>query len=225
MTLAGVGLFARLGLWQVHRADEKSQLIAQFERGDTAVVALDAANAATLPRYQRVRVTGRYDSRHQVLIDNMPSAQGQPGYRVLTPLRTADGHWHLVDRGWIPLGADRSILPAVDVAETPREVLGRMDELPVPGVRMAAPPAAVPDSWPAVMNFPRMEDLSSALARKLPPRIVRLDAPQPDGFERVWTPTFGFGPERHLGYAFQWFALAAAVLVTYLILSFKRVDP
>lgn len=221
--LAGLALFARLGLWQVERANQKSALIAQFEKGDTPPVALDPARVATLPRYQRVHATGRYDSQHQVLIDNMPSQAGQAGFRVLTPLQLPGGQWQLVDRGWVPMGRTRSELPGIEVAETPREILGRLDELPVPGVRMATGPVSIPKSWPSVMNFPLHADLERALGRSLLPRIVRLDATQPDGFERVWTPTFGFGPDRHFGYAFQWFALALAILVTYLAVSFKRV--
>jgi surfeit locus 1 family protein len=223
LTLAGLALFVRLGLWQINRANEKNALIAQFDHGDTRPVELDAAGGGALPRYQRVQVSGRYDSKHQVLIDNMPSQTGQAGFRVLTPLQLDDGRWQLVDRGWVPLGATRTELPWVDVAPTPRAVLGRLDDLPVPGVRMAAGTVPLPTSWPSVMNFPRHEDLERALSRPLLARIVRLDADQPDGYERVWLPTFGFGPERHFGYAFQWFALALAVLITYLVLSFKRV--
>lgn len=222
LALAGLALFVRLGAWQINRADEKIALIAQFDRGDTRPAELDAAGAAALPRYQRVHASGRYDSKHQVLIDNMPSQTGQAGFRVLTPLQLDGGPWLLVDRGWVPLGATRAELPWIDVAQTPREVLGRLDDLPAPGVRIAGavPP---PANWPGVMNFPRHEDLERALDRPLLPRIVRLDAAQPDGYERVWTPTFGFGPERHFGYAFQWFALALAVLIVYLVLSFQRV--
>ena len=121
------------------------------------------------------------------------------------------------------MGTSRADLPQVEVSEAPREVRGRLDDLPVPGVRMSAAPPPPATRWPSVLNFPRHADLESVLGRPLPPRIVRLDAAQPDGYERVWTPTFGFGPERHIGYAFQWFALALAVLATYLILSFKRV--
>lgn len=220
LALATLALFVRLGFWQINRANEKTALIAQFDQGDTPPVELDGGGA--LPRYQRVRAAGRYDAKHQVLIDNMPSQNGQAGFRVLTPLQLDGGQWQLVDRGWVPLGATRTELPEVDVVETPRGVLGRLDDLPAPGMRMAGA-APLPASWPSVMNFPRHDDLERALDRPLLPRIVRLDAAQPDGYERVWTPTLGFGPERHFGYAFQWFALALAIVITYLVLSFKRV--
>ena len=54
-------------------------------------------------------------SSMQVLLDNMPSATGVAGYRVLTPWRLEAGQWLLVDRGWIAMGATREQLPDVRV--------------------------------------------------------------------------------------------------------------
>jgi surfeit locus 1 family protein len=48
-----------------------------------------------------------------------------------------------------------------------------------------------------------------------------LDPAEPDGYARHWAPP-GFPPIRHIGYAVQWFALAAALLVIYLIMNIKR---
>jgi surfeit locus 1 family protein len=77
-------------------------------------------------------------------------------------------------------------------------------------------------AWPRVLSFPRYEEVLRALDRPLQRRIVLLDAAQPDGYERVWQAHFGFGPERHIGYAAQWFFMAVAVVVIYLMMSFKR---
>jgi surfeit locus 1 family protein len=227
LVLAGVALGVRLGLWQIDRAAEKNALIAQFEQGQTTVVELSNADIGTLPRYQRVHFSGRYDARHQILLDNMPS-QGQPmpGFRVLTPLELASGGgWVLVDRGWLPMKATRTDLPALEVAEDVREITGRVDELPEPGVRLGN--QTIGDSaanWPRVLNYPRKSDLERMLGRPLPARIVRLDASQPDGYERNWNPSQSFGSQRHIGYAVQWFAMAAAMVVVYLVVSFKRVQ-
>ena len=42
------------------------------------------------------------------------------------------------------------------------------------------------------------------------------------GFERVWRPVRGIGPQRHRGYAFQWFSLALALLVIYVVVNTRR---
>ena len=45
-----------------------------------------------------------------------------------------------------------------------------------------------------------------------------LDPDQEDGFVRDWKPLRS-GPERNVGYAVQWFGLAAALLVIYLVVN------
>jgi surfeit locus 1 family protein len=131
----------------------------------------------------------------------------------------------LVDRGWVPLGATRDDLPDVAVGADERELSGTLDELPIPGVRVG--PAAAPGatSWPRVLLFPTLSDVESALGVEVESRIILLDAGVPDGFERKWRPALGFGPERHLGYAVQWFAFALVTIVLFVALNLKRTDP
>jgi surfeit locus 1 family protein len=225
-TLAVVAACAALGSWQLRRGQEKQALVASFASGATTSADLQGVTAIDgLPRYQHVRATGRYDPTRQILIDNMPSQAGKPGYRVLTPFRR-DGSdtLLLVDRGWVPLGDSRSVLPAVSVSPEPRAVSGRLDALPEPGVRVGE--AGVPGdrAWPRVLNFPRRQDVERVLGERVESRIVLLDPAAPDGFERAWRPAMRFGPERHLGYAIQWYALALTVLVAFVALSLRRRD-
>lgn len=222
LLLIGVACGIRLGMWQLHRADEKQQLLHQFERGQAQTLELRHADTAALTRYQHVRASGHYDADHAVLLDNMPSATGMAGYRVLTPWQLQAGQWLLVDRGWVPLGTTREQLPDVRVTEPTTSVSGRLDDLPQPGMRIGENAAQSRSAaWPRVLSFPRQAELEQILDRKLLPRILLLDADQPGGFERAWGANFGIGPPRHLAYAVQWFAMAFAMLCIYLIVSFK----
>lgn len=217
-------LFARLGVWQLDRADQKRTIQAQQSAGQEHTVELASQSASGLDRYQRVRVRGRYDPQHQILLDNMPSQGGRPGYRVLTPLRLANGSWLMVDRGWLPLGRTREELPDVTIGDHARVITGQLDDLPQPGMRLNEQVVATNGArWPQVMNFPRHEDVERVLQHTVQQRIVRLDPAEPDGYERTWTLAPRFGPERHVGYAAQWFALAGATLIAFLILS-SRVE-
>ena len=228
IALAAVGIGGCLALaqWQLGRAREKEALIAAFDAGGGEALPLTVSAPAEMPRYQRVTIAGHYEPGRQLLLDNMPSATGQAGYRVLTPFRRDDGGpIVMVDRGWLPLGADRSQRPDVSVGGEPRAVTGRLDGLPVPGLRLGE--ARAPDSagWPLVLNFPVTSDLEAALGEPVEARILLLDADQPDGYQRAWRPSMGFPPERHLGYAIQWLALALVVLVAFVATGLQPRNP
>lgn len=220
LTVFGVAFFMWLGFWQLGRADQKQALLDQYATAQTTQVAITPQNAASLPRYQRAEVSGRFDPAHQILLDNMPSHSGQPGYRVLTPFETAAG-WLLVDRGWLPLGSSRTQLPDIRVGNEERTITGTVDELPRAGIELEAPPVDANAPWPRVLSFPQQPVLEQQLGQKLLPGVLLLDASQPDGFERIWEAHLGFRPDRHIGYAVQWFAFAIAAVVLFVITGFR----
>jgi surfeit locus 1 family protein len=214
-TAAAAMLFVALGNWQLDRAAQKRELAADFQRQGPAI-GLPAAGAP-LTRFQRVSAHGNYDVGRQFLLDNRSHA-GAPGIEVLTPLLLADGTAILVNRGWLPFGANRARLPDVAVSAGTREVKGRFSELPRAPVELEAPPS---ESWPRLVNYPRDEELAAMLGRKLRPGMILLDPAEADGYARDWS-LAGTTPERHLGYAVQWFALAATAVAIWLALSVKR---
>lgn len=220
ITIAAVAIFVRLAFWQLGRASEKDALQAQYAAGQRSVVELTSGSATTVTQYQRVRARGHYDSAHQILLDSMPSAMGQPGYRIVTPFELEQGGWVLVDRGWHRPGATRSDVPNVTVGEDTRTVVGQLSVLPRPGVRLAAGAGGV--DWPRVMNYPEHASVENALDRKVLPGLVLLDEDQPDGFERVWQARTDLGSDRHLGYAVQWFGFAIAAVALFVVLGFRR---
>lgn len=226
LTIVGVGLFGRLGFWQLHRAQEKQVLLEQYAAGQLSTVDLSAAVAGTLPRYQQVRARGHYDPSHQILLDNMPSEHGQPGYRVVTPFELEQGGSILVDRGWVAMGTTRDVLPDIAVTADTQTIVGRLDLLPRAGVQLGDADETPTGGWPRVMNFPQHATVENVLDRSLLQGLVLLDPAQPNGYERAAQMHFGsdseFGPQRHLAYAVQWFALAATAVVIYLILGFRR---
>jgi surfeit locus 1 family protein len=199
-----------LGFWQLGRAAEKRALYASFARDD-GVPAAVLPPPGVAPPYLHVTVTGHYRPDRQLLLDNM-THDGAAGYRVLTPFVTADGTLLLVDRGWVPGTRSRSELPAVPVDDGERTLTGRLDGFPRPGVRLAAPDET---GWPRRMTYPTRDDAARALGQMVYDRLLLLDPTLADGYVRDWHPG-GLTPERHLGYAVQWFALAATLLVLFL---------
>jgi surfeit locus 1 family protein len=214
LTLLAVLLFTRLGVWQWHRAAEKRAIETAFELGTAGLTPLEGRDVASLPRYTQVRTQGRYDQDHQFLLENMSHA-GQPGYQVLTPLQLGDGRTLIVNRGWLPLTVSRKQLPDVALSATEVTPAGRLDALPVPGIALGRLPPPPDAPWPKLTSFPTMADLSAALARPLEPRQLLLNADEPQGYVRDWHPATGFGPERHIAYAIQWWLFAALALGLY----------
>lgn len=215
LALAGLALFVSLGRWQLDRAGEKRALIEAFQRGGERLQELPTG-LAPVERYQHLRARGRYDPARQFLLDNM-TLDGLAGFRVLTPLVLEDGRVLVVDRGFVPGSGDRSRLPEVAVADSPREVAGRADTLPRPGIELESQPS---DGWPRIVSFPRIEEIGAALGETVFPQVLLLDADQPDGYRREWTPAV-MGPDRHVGYAVQWFGFAVVTCILWVLLSFR----
>ena len=212
-------VFLALGFWQLDRMRQNQVLFNAFAAGTRETHELRDLPVGATTSYSHVSASGRYDSSHQILLDNMTHA-GSAGFRVLTPFVYDGGRTVLVDRGWVPLGATRATLPDVGVDEGARRVTGRLNELPAAGIEL---PAGEPQVvWPRVLNYPRHSELSTALERPLDPLILLLDPDQPDGFVREWRPST-FPPERHLSYAITWFAFAAALATVFIVTNLRPV--
>lgn len=213
-------LLLALGSWQVNRAIEKQALFDDFAAGGDAVaLGEDAGRLDALRRYTPLQATGTYMPQRQFLLDNMVR-DGQAGYRVLTPLRLDEDTAMLVDRGWVVRDFSQAALPVIDVGAQKRTLTGKLDRLPRPGIALNAELAP---GWPKVVQFPTFDELSEALGLRLAPGVLLLDASEPDGFRRDWRPS-DFGPERHIGYAVQWFALALTLVILFLVWSFRKTD-
>ncbi len=217
LAAGGVLIGTSAGFWQLGRAAEKRVLEASFAAGATApaLQQLVPDGEATARRYAVLRLTGHYDPDHQVLLDNMSYA-GRPGYQVLTPFETASGTV-LVNRGWVPANGDRRQLPDIRVDGGDRQLVGRIEHLPRPGILLATGAMPAVEPWPRRLLFPTSAEVSAQLGTPLRDFQLLLDARDPDGFVRDWHPG-GMVAERHLAYAVQWFGLALTVVVIYVVL-------
>jgi surfeit locus 1 family protein len=220
LAIALIAMLVSLGRWQLHRAQEKRLLFDSFAAANAGATPIDL-QSANVPRYSRVEAVGSFDATRQILIDNMVEAE-RAGYFVITPFALRGGGWVLVNRGWVPLGKTRAERPAIPVAANLRTIRGRADNLPSPGIRMGVPAPLAPP-YPVVAAYPTRADAAQLLkeADWASVDLILLDAGEPDGYVRNWAPP-GFPPIRHIGYAVQWFALALALAVIYVVTNFRR---
>jgi surfeit locus 1 family protein len=217
--------FASLGVWQLRRAATSRDTAASFAAGAAeAPLREPPATLGAGDRFRRLEVEGTYVAEPQFLLDNMLH-EGVAGYQVLTPLDVAGSSQSLlVNRGWLAAGGDRAVLPYVGVSAEERRVIGRLERLPRPGMRLgAATPegAAAPVS---VVQYPTAAQLADKLGEPLFDYQLLLDPAEPDGYLREWHAP-GLGPERHLSYAGQWLLLAVGAVgaaVAILIKSMRR---
>lgn len=222
LTAAGLAIlvFSLLGLWQLQRAGDKHELIEAIERGrEGRALELPYAETALGDlEYRRIHARGHFLSERQFLFDNR-MLEGRVGYDVLTPLVLEDGRTILVDRGWVPAGPRREPQrPVALEVSGPVTVTGRLWR-PAPGVALGR---AVTESqgWPRTATRVDYEAFADALGRSLVPAVIRAEERHPWALRtRPLGPPFG--PQRHYGYAVQWFALALTVLVIAVVLYWR----
>jgi surfeit locus 1 family protein len=204
------------GFWQLDRAAEKRRLhAAQAQRSDQASVVL-AAGLLESPApqtliYRAAKARGHYRQDEQYLLDNR-THNGVAGYHVLTPFKLEDSEVHvLVNRGWLPVGPDRGRLPDVSVNDGPLLAEGLIAAPPAAGLVLGS--AGFDDhGWPKVVQQVDLQRMEIQLGKRLLPFVVQLSPRSEHGYVRAWRVRRGLSAERHVGYAVQWFALAAALL-------------
>lgn len=204
-----------LGFWQLARADEKRLLLASHEAQQQASpINLDLLEREANPAYKRVRLQGYFDARHTLLLDNR-IRNGKVGVEVLQPFYDQlSGLWVLLNRGWLPW-PDRRITPRFATPDTPLTLqatvyvpLGEAFQL------QTAPPS---NDWPRLISEVKVDALWQQLGRGGLAYEVRLE-PGPASFQVSW-PVVAMSPDKHTGYAVQWFALAAALLGLFIYLG------
>ncbi|HVE88197.1 MAG TPA: SURF1 family protein, partial [Burkholderiaceae bacterium] len=209
----GVVVAISLGNWQTRRGDAKVNLQAQAEAAEREapfdIVSRSSIEsvAARLPR--KVRVTGSFDPTGTVLLDNR-IVNGVTGYQVITPLFIGDGlPLVLIERGWKPRGAAAGpdALPPPPTGQVTVEGLA----VPRPSMLLelgGAQRLEVPGVWQN-LDYDAYE---KAAKRSVARFVVRQSAASDvaDSLRREW-PQPASGVDKHRGYAFQWYALAALI--------------
>lgn len=227
LALAVIAVFVRLGLWQLDRMHEKQAMLdgvhAVLAQRSALPLAV-AADPARADDYDWSAGSGHFADLPPILLDNQghDARSGVRAYRVFQP---DAGVPVLVELGWLPLPGDRT-LPKVPSLEL-THVDGLLLPPPSSGLAQAAAVRQADGSWLAVSLQP--DQLRDSLQLQvLAPRVLKLDPAQAlpaDG------PAYArdldilpntLPPERHLGYAVQWFALALAVFATALLLTFRK---
>jgi surfeit locus 1 family protein len=200
--------------WQDRRADYKRGLQAQVQAAQQLPsLNLNRESIPANASWRRVKASGVWLPAKAVFLDNR-IYKGQPGREVLMPLDLGNGQAVLVNRGWTPQAAgQRSQLPAVKTASDTVLLQGILiDRLPRYSGWGDQYPPHLPALWP---NFDSAAYAQASGLLVLNGVMLQTSA-APDGLTRDW-PAPASDVDRHLGYRFQWLAIAllAAGLTLY----------
>jgi len=214
LTLVILPLLVGLGFWQLDRAAQKRSLEERLAHQQAEPpMALTPANMTTLPVYRRVIAEGHFDNEHTWLLDNK-QRQGRVGYEVVTPFKFSQGGAVLINRGWVAGTGDRRQLPPIPTVEGEQTLFAQLvavSEHPLlnahstavdwPRVVMAIEPVIMAEQWGQSL---------------LADRYLQLDASSAGALETTW-PLMNMSAQKHTGYAVQWFAMAFALVIWFVV--------
>lgn len=207
--IAAVSLCFCLSFWQWQRHLEKLQL-----------------NKAP----ELITITGHWQSTLQLLLDNRVR-QGILGYEVLSIFQTLDGQELLINRGWLPAHTERQSLPQLPKLTTTQVSLdiyhaALSSRLPEPNVetfntsnthtkllRIQAvhPSLAQMSDLTFIANTSSLS-LTDETNASTSANYLKLHQGEGKLITDHWQPNW-LTPERHKGYALQWFVLAIVLLI------------
>lgn len=222
LAIIGMGFFVSLGFWQLHRAEEKKQMLEMLNtRLAGKILPLQSVIVdQNTWQYQPVQFRGKFLNTKQFLLDNKIK-HGQVGYEVITPVRV-DGikNLVLVNRGWIAAGPDRQVLPSMKSVFGSVEIHGIIRVPLAGGILLKA--ENLPDNqWPIRIQRLDFNWIGTALQQPVYPFVVLLDTEAANGFLRDWQFVNG-QPAQNIAYAIQWFLFAGILFIVYFALTIKR---
>ncbi len=215
-------LFIVLGIWQLNRAEQKAQLMTTLAQ---PTLNTDSTIPMPLPLYRQVSLDTKAISEVIFLLDNK-TKDGQFGYEVFQ-LHQTDIGILLISLGWTTGSLDRNKLPMLELPD--QLVNQRFTIRPAPKnpiFDVSANSLHVSKDGVSDKNIWIVQSMSTQWIKELTGYSII-------GFAQlIEADKFGIGPViwqpnvmsamRHRGYAAQWFSMAIALLVMFLITGSRR---
>lgn len=226
--LAMVVAMINLGIWQVHRLQDKRDRNARVEarQAEPVAEATDLAEPgayedADALEFRRATATGTYLADDEVLVRGR-SLDGAPGSWVLTPLDVGDGTAVLVNRGWIQNNGEFESVPERFAAPSGTvTVEGLVRTTETKGIYGATDPKTGRLDNLARADVARIDQQVDAdllpFTLQLQEQAPAVGASDPNP---VPAPALDEGP--HLSYALQWFTFTLMTIVVYALILRRR---
>ncbi|RIH73393.1 cytochrome oxidase biogenesis protein [Vibrio splendidus] len=240
LTVVSVGILIKLGLWQLDRGNEKLRYEQQLsERAQQSSRSLDtvisewkglrtqAQGSSELPSLNGLRVDVELEtpSGLVVLLDNQIH-QGTVGYVIymLGKVRLEDENNSLVaekqlliDLGFVAASNDRRELPQLGNITLPTNISGR---LYTRSVNPLSHELGLENTTPKRIQNINITALSEYTGQAVLPFVFQPQSLESWPYELLWRPT-AMKSEKHFGYSFQWFVMAAVLLFLMLLIGYR----
>jgi len=212
LVLLMMPLLISLGYWQLDRAQEKREILAEFQANQLSLpAAFEQLDLGKNLQYKQVQFVGELDASRRVLLDNRVR-YGRPGYEIFEALTLVGGDLKvLVNRGWVQGSLDRNQLPKIE--SVPGQVLlrGSLYKVLRGGLQLDDGVRAV-DSWPGRVGWISTERAAEIFGDEFFAYQLRLESDSIGALTTGW-PTVSVQPEKHIAYAVQWFVMALVLLL------------
>ncbi|HBD11054.1 MAG TPA: hypothetical protein DCZ13_02845 [Porticoccaceae bacterium] len=207
-----------LGFWQWHRAEEKSAIL-RAQEAKLGAEPVDFISVVDKKSEEQLFTVVWFEPNSERDIDNSRTflldnrvRRGRMGYEVLTPISFGSGagqQWLLVNRGWLPAGLDRSQLPSIPPLRG--TLTGYLYRSPGEAIVLKRESWSQ-NQWPLVIQAIDLDKVSAHLDAPVHPFVLRLQGDRHSALEAHWQ-VVNVMPEKHIGYAVQWFLMAVALVV------------
>ena len=216
--LAGVIATLALGNWQLGRGHEKAVLAQRIDTAShDAPIGLTGAQVnADDVVLRRVEVSGRFEPKYAVLIDNR-IVRGAVGYYVVMPLKIEGSERYvLVNRGWVAGTGSRGTLPQIATPAQPVRITG-LATAPSKRYLELSTKTVEGNVWQNLT----LERYRATVPIALQPVVIQQESKLDDGLVREWSAP-DLGIDKHYAYAFQWFVMAAAIVIIYIACNVRK---
>ncbi|HEY8005967.1 MAG TPA: SURF1 family protein [Methylocella sp.] len=225
-TCVAAAILVSLGVWQLRRLAWKEGLIANIE-ARTSAAPQPLSPVADWPalrpedyEYRHVTLTGTFENGEEVLVfrPSGGSADNQPGYHVLTPLRLKSGGIVIVNRGFVPLDRKQQNSRKAGLIEGETTLTGLMRQ---PETRNFFTPPDDPAAGNYFTRDPGLIARHFGLANTAPFSVDADESLVPGGWPKGGATERNI-PNNHFSYALTWFGLALALIGVFIAFACQR---
>ena len=207
-----------LGFWQLDRAQEKTEIIANYDELLTSEpINLNAKS--TYKNWQPVTTMGRF--KDTVIFEDNAILNGRAGFKIYHLFENGDGSYVFVHRGFIERNMIKNNLPQIDMPKGKQSLKGsvliKQDNSFVQDIEESDARIVQEFNIERLINkFPILKD------RYLHPFLLNLDIRDKNKFLAIEKPV-NMTASKHIGYAIQWFGLCLALIILT-IYAYRRKD-